>query len=386
MRSALEHLYVHVPFCAAKCQYCAFYSVVAEAGERHAFEALPGRELRLLAGPVWDGPAGAPRTLYFGGGTPGLLGGEGLRALADGLWQALDRGRLEEWTVELNPATVTPGLVAVLRGMGVNRLSMGAQCFEDGVLQAIGRPHDAATTVRAVASARAAGFENLGLDLIAGLPGVSAAAWRASLERAVALGVTHVSVYALSVEAGTPLAARVADGSVVLPGAEEQLEALAQAESFLARAGLARYEISNYARPGMECRHNLACWRGGDYVGLGPSASSRAGLRRWTNRADVRAYAQSVAAGERPPRSEEETLDPEADAVERMVFGLRLAEGVCLEWFAVRHPAAGPRTAAWAAALVRLEGHGLVERTADGAWRLTGRGREVADAVLAELV
>jgi oxygen-independent coproporphyrinogen-3 oxidase len=386
MRSALGHLYVHVPFCASKCQYCAFYSVVAGAGERHAFAALPGRELRILAGAKGNGPAGAPRTLYFGGGTPGLLGGEGLQALADGLWQVLDRDQLEEWTVELNPATATPGLFAALRGMGVNRLSMGAQCFEDSVLQAIGRPHDAATTVRAVASARAAGFDNLGLDLIAGLPGVSEEAWRVSIERAVALGATHVSVYALSVEEGTPLAAHVADGSVVLPGAEEQLAALAQAESFLTGAGLSRYEISNYARPGMECRHNLACWRGGDYVGLGPSASSRAGLRRWTNRADVRAYAQSVAAGERPPLSEEETLDPEADAVERMVFGLRLAEGVCLERFAARHPAAGPRTAAWASALARLEGHGLVERMAGGAWRLTGRGREVADAVMAELV
>lgn len=382
-RDGLDHLYVHVPFCDGKCDYCAFYSVVADAAVRKAYAALPGRELGMLAGEGTRAPVcghRGPRTLYVGGGTPSLLGAHGLRAMAEGLQHVVALDAVEEWTVELNPAGVTRELAETLRALGVNRVSMGAQCFDDGVLRAVGRRHATADVARAVAVLRDAGIENVGLDLIAGLPGLADAGWRSSLARALELAVRHVSVYALGVEAGTELRRRVDCGMVTLPDAEAQLAALAVAERMLGDAGLARYEISNFAKPGWECRHNLACWRGEDYVGLGPSASSRSGLRRWTNRADLPDYLARVRAGASPAR-DAETCDAATDAVERLVFAFRLAEGVQLDAFVTRHPAAAPRLSEWQRTLEGLRSHGVVACTAAGAWRLTARGREVADAV-----
>ena len=385
MDSALQHLYVHVPFCDGKCRYCGFYSGVADEETRRLYAPLPGRELRLLAAADAAPPFGTPRTVYFGGGTPALLGEGGLRELAAGLRETVSLQAVEEWTMELNPAGVTRALAATLRELGVNRVSIGVQCFDDTVLRNLGRRNTVQDVSRTVAAVRAAGFVNIGLDLIAGLPGVSTELWRASLEQAVAMDVPHVSIYALNLEPGTPLAQAVEAGAVLLPDAEAQLAALATAEETLGAAGLARYEISNFARPGSECLHNLACWRGEDYIGLGPSASSRAGLRRWTNHADFGGYARQVSDGALPPREEEE-LELQADAEERLVFGVRLLEGVNPAAFARRHAAAAPRVAEWTATLARLERQGLTARTAAGGWRLTARGREVADAVVSELV
>jgi oxygen-independent coproporphyrinogen-3 oxidase len=385
MNAALQHLYVHVPFCDGKCHYCGFFSGVADEETRRLYAPLPGRELRLLTAGEAAAPGGAPRTVYFGGGTPALLGEGGLRELAAGLRETVALEGVEEWTVELNPAGVTRAFASTLRDLGVNRVSIGAQCFDDAVLRGIGRRNTVQDVVQAVEAVRAAGITNIGLDLIAGLPGVSPELWRASLAQAVAMDVPHVSVYALSLEPGARLAQAVEAGAVELPDAEAQLAALATAEEVLGAAGLARYEISNYARPGSECRHNLACWRGEDYIGLGPSASSRAGLRRWTNHADLGGYARDVIKGLLPPREEEE-LEPPADAEERLVFGVRLLEGVNPAAFVGRYPAAAPRVAEWTATLARLERQELTARTADGGWRLTPRGREVADAVVAELV
>lgn len=382
--SALQHLYVHVPFCSGKCHYCGFHSVVANAETRAAYAPLPGRELQLrLNGRDPGHPT--PRTLYFGGGTPAMLGLDGLRTLVAGLRATVALDGIEEWTMELNPAGVTAAFADGLRRLGVNRVSLGAQCFDDDVLRAMGRRHNTDDLEQAVRAVREAGFDNIGLDLIAGLPGLTPAHWQASVARACELGVAHLSVYALSVEDGTELARRVAGGTVARPDTEAQLEALAVAERLLGQAGFARYEISNYARPGCECRHNLSCWRGEDYIGLGPSAASRVGLRRWTNQADLEAYTRAVASGT-PPACDEEALDPEADASERFIFGLRLGEGVRPEAFVAAHPAAAARLAEWNASLARLAAQDVVERCRDGAWRLTARGREVADAAITELV
>ncbi|MFZ4395270.1 MAG: radical SAM family heme chaperone HemW [Kiritimatiellia bacterium] len=385
LASAVQHLYVHVPFCDGKCDYCGFYSGPVDEEARRAFARMPGRELRLLAEAGATLPLGAPRTIYFGGGTPAMLGEDGLREMVSGLREVVSFAEVGEWTLELNPAGVTRASAAAWRDLGVNRVSLGAQCFDDEVLRRLGRRNTVQDVIHAVEAVRAAGFVNIGLDLIAGLPGVAPERWRASLEHALALDVSHVSVYALNVEAGTPLAEAVEAGTVILPDAEVQLAALAVAEEVLGAAGLARYEISNYARPGHECRHNLACWRGEDYIGLGPSASSRAGLWRWTNDADLSGYARGLLDGRLPPRAVEE-MEPQADAEERLVFGMRLMEGVNPAAFAGRYPAASPRVAEWQATLMRLERQMLTMRTKDGSWRLTARGREVADAVVAELV
>jgi len=382
--TAVANLYVHVPFCDGKCDYCGFYSVVADEATRQRYAGLPSRELRALLDDGHIPHDIVPRTLYFGGGTPGMLGADGLRLMAEGLHEVADLKGLEEWTVELNPATTTPLLAQVLAELGVNRVSLGAQCFDDNVLKSLGRRHDAAAVESAVRVLRAAGITNLGVDLIAGLPGLTPHRWKASVEKALALDVRHMSVYALGVEPNTALAIRVAGGEVI-PDEEAQLTALAEAERVLLAAGFARYEISNYARPGWECRHNLACWRGEDYVGLGPAASSRVGLQRWTNRSDLISYMTQLAQGAPPPRVEE-MLDTTTDATERFVFGLRMSEGVRPAEFIRRYPAAAARGAAWEKALSRLATDGTVEATAEGAWRLTSRGREVADAVLRELV
>lgn len=382
------HLYVHVPFCDGKCRYCGFYSVQSDHATRQAFAPWPGSELALRAESTGlPADARSPRTVYVGGGTPGMLGPEGFSALVRELRRTVSLDAVEEWTVELSPTTAGPALLAGLRACGVNRISMGVQSFDDAVLRAMGRRHTAADIVQAVAAVKSAGFANFGLDLIAGLPGVDPAQWQVSLERALALAPAHLSVYALSVEPGSALHGQVASGVVALPGTDAQMDALAQAEAFLATGGLVRYELSNYALSGYECRHNLACWRGADYIGLGPAASSRLGCLRQNNCADVAGYGRALAGGEAPP-AVCETLSAADDACERLMTGLRLSEGIAPRAFAVRWPAAAARVPEWESSLARLACTGVVEPCAGraGAWSLTSRGREVADAVIRELV
>ncbi len=242
---------------------------------------------------------------------------------------------------------------------------------------------DAQAAITAVKRAQDAGFVNTGIDLIAGLPGVTPTLWSETLERAISLSLTHLSVYALIVESGTPLARQVEDG-LELPGDDDQLAALAQAETALGEAGFARYEISNYALPGFECRHNLAVWRGHDFLGLGPSAASRVGRMRWTNSEDLEEYIHAVKH-DAPPPADSTALDAVEDAEERVIFALRLSEGIDLAAEASRFPALAGKVGVWEQRLADLVVHGITERVGDR-WRLTARGREVCDAVLRELV
>jgi oxygen-independent coproporphyrinogen-3 oxidase len=377
----MKNLYIHVPYCDGKCLYCAFYSIRGTAAERDAYAELPELELtRVLA----EGVSVTPETVYFGGGTPALLGPEGLRRLASGLRRRVSFEAVVEWTVEVTPPTASDAVLDALREVGVTRVSMGVQCLDDRTLRALGRRHDAADAEAAARRIRAAGFANFGIDLIAGLPGLDEPGWAETLVRTLALEPAHVSVYGLSVEPGSGLARQVERG-LSLPGEEEGLAALQQAEAALTAAGLARYEISNYARPGCACRHNLACWRGEDYLGLGPAAASRIGLTRRTHAADAAAYRAAITSGSKPLR-EEVTLSPVDDATERFVFSLRLAEGGSPRSHAERWPAAEPNVAAWERRLDGLSLNGITEKAGPGRWRLTARGREVADAVGRELL
>ena len=374
--SGCRHLYIHIPFCSGKCSYCAFYSerYVLEAAD--AFLEALDAEMDLC---TKAGLAARPTTVYVGGGTPSVLSRSQLRRLFACVHEHVDARGVEEWTVECNPATATREKLDLLRNHGITRVSLGAQAMTDTALAALGRGHDTLELAGAVRDSRAAGFTDIALDLIAGLPGCGQDAWIATLERTLALRPTHVSVYALSVENGTRLAAAVEAGDLLLPGEDDQLQALETAEETLSAACFERYEISNYAPAGGRCRHNMGYWQGRDYLGIGPAAASRKGRRRWTNLGDLSSYVHALSTGAAPPR-EEETLDAPTDAVERLAFALRLTEGIP-EPRIVALPVADE----WLASLRRMAQEGLVE-TGKGHWRLTRRGREVADSVIRELM
>lgn len=379
----VEHLYIHVPFCDGKCHYCGFYSVMAEPRLTSLYRALPAGELTLILAAHPKLADSRFRTIYMGGGTPASLGADGLRCLAADIAAVLPLDAVDEWTVELNPSSVQADLLLSLRALGVTRISIGVQSFCDDTLARIGRRHTAETARHAVRLAQDTGFDNIGIDLIAGLPDVGHAEWVDTLEQAVALELAHLSVYALSLEPGTLLARQMAAGTLAMPGDDAQLDALSLAETVLARHGFARYEISNYAQPGRECRHNLGVWRGSDYLGLGPSAASRIGRARWTNNEDLADYIGALAEGRTPPRTFQ-LLDAEDDAVERTAFALRLAEGLDPFADAERFSALGKRAERWEEKLEGLARSGIAER-GGRRWRLTARGREVCDAAIREL-
>lgn len=359
-------IYVHVPFCDGKCAYCAFYSVRYEP-------ALADRYLDSLERELAASLPLAPETIYIGGGTPSVLSVRQIDRLCRLLRDGVATRRLVEWTIEINPGSVDAEKAAALAAAGVNRVSLGAQSFDDRILKTLGRRHAAADTVQAVAILRAAGIENIGLDLIACVPGCARAIWRATLRQAVALAPRHISVYALTNEEGTRLSRAIGRGAAALLSDEAQLAMLDLAETELTQAGFGRYEISNYAQSGFECRHNMACWRGEEYHGIGPAAASHVGLKRWTNQSDLSAYLAAIEVCRNPPR-DIEVLTPALKRQERVIFGLRMAEGIALS--------IAPE---YTHALERLRADGLMDLR-DGRWVLTARGRNLADYVAVELM
>lgn len=365
---AERNLYVHVPFCATKCRYCAFYSRTGTGADLlQAYPGLVAKELTLRGiGADWH-----PQTIYVGGGTPSLLGASGLAALFAALPRAADGAEI---TVELNPGDVTPELATALRSCGVTRASLGVQSFDEGVLRWLGRRHGAAEIYEAHAALRAAGIPQISFDFIVGEPGFSREVLERSLSAAIELSPEHLSVYPLSIEPGTQLA----QAGVKPLDDERLLECVSRAETLLAGAGYLRYELSNYAKDGaFFCRHNLAVWRGRDYIGIGPAACSREGFGRRANGANLEAWWDSVLRGELPP-AELTRYTQEEDESERFATRIRLAawtlESVNAEKRAQRENA-----------LEILRKTGIVEAVSSRAWRLTPRGREVADAVMAEL-
>ncbi len=382
MTSAV-HVYIHVPFCRAKCRYCAFHSVPRDSAATQRWLAGVTRELAWRIG---DAPRGL-QSVYVGGGTPSMLDCGELAALCAAVRHAIDGGAADggdrcEWTVEANPDSMDAPKAAILHAAGVNRVSLGAQSFDASILRWLGRPYPPHAIAAAADTVRRAGIANLGLDLIAGTPR-HAEAWDADLRAAAALAPSHLSVYLLSVEAGTPLATDLRQGAFTPLAPDMEVACLDRTETFLATLGYTQYEISNYAQPGCACRHNLNAWRGGDYLGLGPSASSRVGPCRWTNPADLETWLDLVAARGEPP--EAESLSPRDDAVERFLFRLRLNEGVGRDVIdAIRHRF--PDLADfWHAGLNRLTAQGLAETTLFG-WRLTRNGRRRADTVAESLI
>ncbi len=351
-------LYLHIPFCRAKCAYCDFYSLPLAGRELFA-EELPSlliRELRLWAA---ERPAAGLSSVYFGGGTPSLLPPTAVARLLAAADECFGLADGAEITLECNPATVTAASLADLRAAGVNRLSVGAQSFDDGMLQRMGRLHRAADVAKTFPLAERAGFSRLSLDLIYGLPGQTPALWQRDLEQAAALAPEHISAYALHLSPQTPWGRQAVVGELLLPDDDAVADLYEQLMDWLPAQGYRQYEISNFSRPGAESRHNLAYWRRQDYLGLGPAAASCLAERRWTNEGDFSAWRQALLAGSRPPAAEE-VLPPESIWAEACFLGLRLAEGIDLAALSARYDA--DLAAHYAPVLEKLLSEGLLRR------------------------
>ena len=321
--SSLRGLYVHVPFCVSKCTYCDFYSLAGRDEAKTAYVAAVLNEAAATSGQSFQ-------TLYLGGGTPSVLGAGLLERMVSGLRNSLDLSGLLEASIEVNPDSASRDLLVTARATGFARLSVGIQSLADDELRSVGRVHTAAQAIETVRLARSLGFTSISADLIVGLPGQRWPSLRHSLERLVEVGIDHVSLYCLSVEDGTALRADVPPN---LPSEDAQAELFDLARFVLAHSGFSHYEISNFARPGHECLHNLIYWHGDEYLGLGPAAASHTDGKRFRNRPDLDKYILTPG----PHTEQIECLDAEQKASEEAMLRLRLlGEGLDIAALAAR--------------------------------------------------
>jgi len=370
-------IYVHVPFCATRCGYCDFNTYTAAelggGGARDRYAGLAAEEIRL-ARAVLGATAPAVSTVFFGGGTPTVLPAADLAAILGAIGAEFGLAPDAEVSTEANPESVDRRSLARLREAGFTRISLGMQSAAEHVLTVLDRSHTPGRPEQCVAWAREAGFAHVSLDLIYGTPGETAKDWEWSVRSAVDAGPDHISAYALIVEEGTRLAARIRRGELDPPDDDEMADRYLAADDLLTAAGLRWYEISNWAAgPGSACRHNLLYWTGGNWWGVGPGAHSHVGGTRWWNVRHPAAYSARITAGVSPGLARE-VLSQAERATERIMLETRLAAGVPLT-------ALGPagRRAAEAAAA-----DGLADAGALGAGRvvLTRPGRLLADAVV----
>ncbi len=360
-------LYLHVPFCASSCDFCSFYQEQPKRGEIDRYLAAIERELELH-------PPGRVETAFWGGGTPGLLPADDLRRLGHAMTRAA--GQPGEWTVELAPSSVRADKLAALKEIGVTRVSMGVQSFDDVTLDALGRRHSPRQIMEAWELIEAAGFASRNLDLIFAIPGQDEARWTEDLRRAMALSPDHLSTYCLTFEEDTAMFVKLSQGKVKI---DRELEARLYRQTWeqLEAHGYAQYETSNFARAGHACRHNLITWEMGSWIGYGPSSASQWGRRRWTNPANLDQWIKGVEAGT-PVLEQVKDLAAADLLCDALVFGLRLNAGVDPAALAARFATPLPERVTHLFASLREEG--LME-TAGARVRLTGEGRMRADAV-----
>lgn len=364
-------VYVHVPFCATACDFCAFYTEEPRREELDRYLAGIETELALLP------PDRPVETLFFGGGTPSLLPARDLARLGEAVLRHCPGAPPAEWTVEMAPSTVKADKLAVLRDLGVTRLSLGVQSFSDRWLEALGRRQGVAVVHRAIELARNAGFANLNLDLMFALPGQSLADWETDLQAALAHQPEHISTYCLTFEDDTQLWVKLRRGEVVARSIAEEAEFYEFTYDYLGAAGMPSYEISNYARPGHACEHNLATWDMAEWLGYGPSAASQWHNRRWSRPAHLPTWFAGVDQGQ-PAETDVMELTPAILAADAVIFGLRRTAGIDLNALAQRFP-----EAPWGVIRVLLNdlaAEDLVHNEGQCA-RLTRAGRLVADAI-----
>ena len=367
-------LYVHVPFCASTCDFCAFYQETPTAGDVVRYLEGIRAELDLVS------PERPVDTIFWGGGTPGLLAAKDLLELGR-IVRASCGVNPAEWTIELAPGSVSEARLEALREAGVTRVSLGVQSFQPALLEALGRRHSREQILRAHDRVRAAGFASVNLDLMFALPGQADEAWAADLDEAIALGPDHLSTYCLTFEEDTRLWVKLSRGAV---RRDPEAEARLYEDTWrrLEAAGYTQYEVSNFARPGHACRHNVTTWRRGAWIGVGPSAASQHRGWRGANVADLARWLDGLGRRERM-NEDRCAVTPALLAEDALVFGLRMNDGVNLHGWRARVPDVPWETVE--ETLHGLEAAGRLE-TRDGVVRLTPAGRLIADAIGAEIM
>ncbi len=373
-------LYLHIPFCEKRCLYCDFYTVVG-VDERipDYIHALQKEIVLRAAEDFWQRQRF--ETIFFGGGTPSLLSPAQLAEIFDACFASFNFNPAPEITLETNPGTITNEQLAQYRAAGVNRLSFGVQSFDESELQLLDRTHSPEQAQAAILGARYAGFENVSLDLIFALPNQTRKRWQENLKRAVELEPNHISAYNLTIEAGTPLDHAIRKGKLAPLTEEEEREMYEFTINFLAQHGYRHYEISNFARPGSEARHNIKYWDGSAYLGLGAAAHSYDGKRRFWNAANLRKYLESLASNALAEEGGEE-LTPRQKKFEFAFLGLRQTRGVDLQEFQRKFRV--PFERAFNGVVAEMESEGLLVRENDFL-RLSPEGIFLCDEICARL-
>ena len=364
----IRHLYVHIPFCARICPYCAFYKELLDRSQTNRFCQALVREVQQHA----KDRHLLPSTIYFGGGTPTALTIGQLESVLRVFHDQLDLSQLIEWTMEANPGSVSARKAEALRKLGVNRISLGVQSWDDELLKLLGREHNAQQAEQSFRILREAGFCNINVDLMFGLPGQTIQQWQATLEKTISLQPEHISTYCLTYEEDTDFFLRQSRGEF-RENSDADAELFEMTMSILESAGYQHYEISNYARPNFSSVHNRAYWAGENYLGIGPSAFSTVEMQRWQNISDYRQYADRVLS-DQSPIGLKENLTPEMKRTERIALLLRTRDGVSAD---LLEPFRNQTRE-----FVRL---GLLRRS-NGTFMLTRSGKALADSVAEALV
>ncbi|WP_251318826.1 radical SAM family heme chaperone HemW [Flintibacter muris] len=371
-------IYIHIPFCRSKCDYCDFYSLAGQEDKMDSYQKALLAHLKETAFAARDCSID---TIYFGGGTPSCYGEKRLRGLLAAIKKYYQVSKDGEITLEANPDSVDFKSLKLLRRAGFNRISIGLQSARQRELDAVHRPHTVEQGDEAVAAARKAGFANLSLDLIYGLPGQTISSWQDTVEHALALEPDHLSCYGLKVEEGTPLAARVAQGERLLND-DAQATLYLWTVSRLAKAGYGQYEISNFAKPGFASRHNLRYWLTQPYIGFGPGAHSDFGGRRYSWLRDLDGYIKGVLEGGKLLDTED-LIPQEERGSEYLMLRLRTAKGIEeWEYRGTYFMDFGPIEER----LRLFEGQGWAEKTAEGRWHFTPKGFLVSNQLIADLL
>jgi oxygen-independent coproporphyrinogen III oxidase len=359
----IRHLYVHIPFCARICPYCAFYKDLLDRSQTSRFCEAILRDLdQQRASFVLS-----PETIYFGGGTPTALTTSQLEFLLGNFRERLDLPGLAEWTIEANPGSVSTRKAALLRKLGVTRVSLGVQSWDDELLKILGREHNSQQAEQSLHILRAAGFSNINVDLMFGLPGQTIEQWKSTLEKTIALQPDHVSAYCLTYEEDTEFFLRHARGELA-QNTDADAAFFEMTMCILEDGGYEQYEISNYARPGFASVHNGAYWRGEDYLGIGPSAFSTVGMHRWQNVCDYRSYTDRVLSHQ-SAKGFTENLTDEMKRSERIALSLRTREGI-----------AGTELKQFKQETEEFISLGLLQKS-NGNFLLTRKGKSLADSL-----